>query len=120
MTKGRGGHPFRFLYKSYFFIYVNRNSSCLLYHLFHVLMSIKNLQMVLLSIIAYIIWPPEIEGHDVTRNRPSPRLFTRKLPILCQNVELPSVILQNTCQYFCIKPLSIFAEHLSLILQNTS
>ena len=65
-------------------------------------------------------------GHDVTKNRPSSWVFTRKLCILCQRVELPSEILQNTFQYFA-EHLSIFlqsssrisSEHLSLFLKNT-
>ena len=69
-----------------------------------------------------VFWPPKIEGHDVTGNRPSPWIFAMKLFFLCQNVELPSehlsIFLQNTTQYFCRTPLSILADHLLVFLQN--
>ena len=56
----------------------------------------------------------------VTGNRPVLLVFTRKLFIFRQSVGLHYTILQNTFQYFCRIPSSIFAEYLSVVLQKTS
>ena len=85
-------------------MFINQRPSCLLFHLFHVLMSIKNVQI----------------SSQQLLNRASPRAFTRKVFILCQGVKLPSEILQNTFQCFCRRLLSISVEHLSVFLQNIS
>ena len=101
----------------YFFMFINHSSYCLLYHLFHVFMSIKILQMTLPPMDDYIFWPPKIKSYDLAGNRSSLWFFT-KLLIFCQNVELPSAILWNTSQYSRAL-LSIVAGHMLIFLQNT-
>ena len=92
-------------------MFINHYTSCLLLHLFHVLMSIKKVQI----------------SSQQLLNRESPWAFTRKLFILCQGVKLPSEILQNTLffsektsQYFCRTPLSIFAKHFTVFLRTAN
>ena len=69
-----------------------------------------------------VFWTPKIKGHDLRGNRPSPWVFTRMLFNFCQNVQPPSAISPNTFKYFCrtILSISIFAEHISVVLQKTS
>ena len=85
-------------------MFINHYTSCLLLHLFHVLMSIKKVQI----------------SSQQLLNRESPWAFTRKLFILCQGVKLPSEILQNTFYFSRRRRLSISVEHLSVFLQNIS
>ena len=93
----------------YFFILINLNSFSPIYHLFHILMSIKNLQMTSLSVDAFYILA---FLNEMPWDRPSPWVFTKRFFIF--------VITWNSPQQFCRKPFDIFAEHLSVFLQNTS
>ena len=86
----------------YFFIFVNHNSSCLLYYLFYVLMSIKNLLLTSLSIVAYyqrrcLVWNSALK-------------FCRKpFNIFVEHI---SVFLPNNFQYSWRSYISILVEHL--------
>ena len=98
----------------------NHKCFCLLYRIFYVL-SVKNFTNGFPVKICFgTFWPPKIEGHYVTGNRPILLVFTKKLFIFRQGVGLHYTILQNTFQYFCRIPFSIFAEYLSVVLQKTS
>lgn len=83
----------------YFFIFVNHNSSCLLYYLFYVLMSIKNLLLTSLSIVAY---------------------YQRRC-LVCISAEQFSVFLEIIYQHFSRTPYYFrrlrcsFTEHLTVL-----
>lgn len=107
------------------FISINHNSSCVLYHLFYILMSIKNFHYKWLHSqdLLFIFWPPKKKGHDVTGNRPGPWVSTRKL-FICVRVwssshqfsRTPFNILTKHLPVFLGTPFSNLAEHLSLCL----
>ena len=83
-----------------FYIFVNDKTSCLLYYLFRVIMSIKNLNMDSLSLVAYYL---------LTCNNWTPfNNFAERI----------SIILQSNRGCFCRQPPSIFAEHFSVFFQT--
>ena len=123
---------FYYDYLFYFFLSINHNSSSFLYRLFNVLMSIKNLQLTSLSIVAYYLLvisllPPKIEGHEVPFLQGSCSFCVgvwHSSQQFCGTpfhnfVESLSVFLQNTYQYFCRTTFSVFAENFSPDLQKT-
>ena len=66
----------------------------------------------------FIFGHPKNKGLNVRRNRPSPSV-TKKLFVYVKVCNFPQQFLQSTFQCFRWTPFSIFAEHVSVVLQNT-